>query len=406
MAIAARRVVSPDASQRHWYNTECNTASLIQAVVRNRKEPWSGRDIWNLLRLTWITNGSEHWKVLKVPALADLFRGTIQTTSDLQGSLDQLRLPPSVRRAANHGSGFVNFRTVWRNSALPWCEQNRELLSEIIAAVRGLGVNDQERIAVALTIRSLPRIPSPNDKALADPGNLLSPLIACLDPKMRFPVVNGREGVTKLLRKLHLAYSTLDDQVKGLIGIIGQFGISDALMLDVLAEDLKEITIGETIVPSEAVVGPGSTSLPTYDEAERTAVLKSRTVMYRARHDRMTNALRSVLPKTKLEAGNHQDCRYDAMALGYDGDRDLLIEAKPDHEKGDVRIAVGQLLDYRRFLPGRTGTDMAFLTITKPSQSYMNFLLDLQITVLWYEDERCLRLRGEGKAWQAIERLM
>jgi hypothetical protein len=94
------------------------------------------------------------------------------------------------------------------------------------------------------------------------------------------------------------------------------------------------------------------------------------------------------------------------MALGYDGDRDLLIEAKPGHEKGDVRIAVGQLLDYRRFLPGRTGTDMAFLTITKPSQSYLNFLLDLQITILWYEDEQCLKLRGEGKAWQAVEKLM
>lgn len=121
---------------------------------------------------------------------------------------------------------------------------------------------------------------------------------------------------------------------------------------------------------------------------------------------KMTNALRSVLPKAKLEAGTHQDCRYDAMALGYDGDRDLLIEAKPGHEKGDVRIAVGQLLDYRRFLPGRTGTDMAFLTITKPSQSYLNFLLDLQITILWYEDEQCLKLRGEGKAWQAVEKLM
>lgn len=85
--------------------------------------------------------------------------------------------------------------------------------------------------------------------------------------------------------------------------------------------------------------------------------------------------------------------------------RDLLIEAKPDPEKGAIRIAIGQLLDYRRFLDRRAATDLALLTISPPSKSHIELLEELQITADWYTDENCHRVGGTGRAWPAIREL-
>ena len=80
-----------------------------------------------------------------------------------------------------------------------------------------------------------------------------------------------------------------------------------------------------------------------------------------------------------------------------------MIEAKPDPDRGSLRIAIGQLLDYRRFLPHQAGTDLAVLTITPPPKEYMELLQDLQITVLWFADPHCGALSGDGKAWKALK---
>ena len=79
-----------------------------------------------------------------------------------------------------------------------------------------------------------------------------------------------------------------------------------------------------------------------------------------------------------------------------------MIEAKPDPDRGSLRIAIGQLLDYRRFLPHQAGTDLAILTITRPSNEYMELIHDLQITALWFADSACKALSGDGKAWKAL----
>jgi len=81
----------------------------------------------------------------------------------------------------------------------------------------------------------------------------------------------------------------------------------------------------------------------------------------------------------------------------------LLIEVKPDPDKGSIRIGIGQLLDYRRFLPHRAGTDLAILTISRPSNDYIFLLQDLQITSLWFAGEDCLVLSGDGKAWKSLQ---
>jgi len=118
----------------------------------------------------------------------------------------------------------------------------------------------------------------------------------------------------------------------------------------------------------------------------------------------MTNALKKLFANHVLIEGAEEHCRYDVVIKQYDGtNRDLLIEVKPDPDKGSIRIAIGQLLDYRRFLPHRAGTDLALLTISRPAQTYVDLMLELQISALWFDAESCQRLSGEGKVWEGLK---
>ena len=43
------------------------------------------------------------------------------------------------------------------------------------------------------------------------------------------------------------------------------------------------------------------------------------------------------------------------------------------------------------------------LTISRPSKSYCDLLLDLQISPIWFRNENCDSLEGAGKAWEALK---
>lgn len=399
--------------KKEWYQTEQNTSVLLKAIFSSHVlDNVSGDDIWNLLRLTWITKSKQepsrdHWKRLKVPALAGLWKQPVNVLSDLKTTIEAMDLPSSIAEAAVLPTGLINFRNVWRKSSIEWCRTNRNKLIALIQAGSNLGPNDQSRFDLAKQIDELPGVPSPgNTGREAGPGIILTPLIGCLDPGSRFPIINGREGVNRLLRALHLANRNLEDQVKGLINLIGQFGLSDSFMIDVLAADIVAVAPKVMVPPEpsiEACDSPRGKSLPILDAAERRAVQKSATIVYRNRHNKMTNALKKFFEKNQLIEGTEEYCRYDVLVKKYDGtNRDLLIEVKPDADKGSIRIAIGQLFDYRRFLPHRAGTDLAVLTMARPQKTFIDLLFDLQISALWFHDELCQRLSGEGKVWEGL----
>jgi hypothetical protein len=149
------------------------------------------------------------------------------------------------------------------------------------------------------------------------------------------------------------------------------------------------------------------TELPYLDEAERLATTKSQTIKYRNRRNKMTDRLKDLFANYVLKQGTSSYCHYDVLIKDYDHNgRDLLVEVKPDPDRGAIRIAVGQLLDYRCHLPNRLATDLAILTITRPPQPYSGFLFDLQITILWFTNETCRDLKGDGKSWPAIKNAM
>ena len=401
-------------SKAEWYETEKHTAALLKAVVASRVvATLSADDLWHLFRLTWITvNGQdvahEHWKRLKLPALAQLFKKTPIFLDDLRSSVRAMGLSRAVADAAVYETGIVNFRNVWRNSCRSWCSEHHRQLIEILKEASKLPSNDQRRFDLASRIDALPPIPSPRGVSGVAAAAAVTPVVACLDPSMRFPIVNGRESVKGLLRRLGLANENLEQQVKGLVNLVGQFGIQDAFMLDALADNVGTLrpTRSQDIIPAPAGEGEGS-QLPYLDEEERMATANSRTIKYRDRHDKMTNRVKDLFKNLDLKRGTDPECRYDVLVKNYDSmGRDLLIEAKPDPERGAVRIAIGQLFDYRRALPYRIGTDLAILTILRPHQSYVDLLLDLQISVLWFNSEACSAMEGEGKAWASVQKAL
>jgi len=151
------------------------------------------------------------------------------------------------------------------------------------------------------------------------------------------------------------------------------------------------------------IIRGSGTSLPQFDESEIKAAMKARTVSYRHRHNKMTNALTRLWARYKLMRGNNSDCLYDVLVENYDGKgRDLLVELKPDPDKGALRIAVGQLYDYRRYLSHRATTDLAVLTISRPSPAYLDLLRELKISALWFGNDNCKSLKGEGKVSRSV----
>ncbi len=264
---------------RSWYQTELNTSHLIRTVFGYVEgDDLSGEAIWRLLTLTWITvhDGEathSHWKKYKVPALAFLFGVEVpDVRENLSATLKQMILPENVRQAADCDTGMINYRGTWRNSSQLWCQKNVVILRTLLNRAYGLSSDDQRRFELAAEVAKLRKVPSPNGKATVGADNTLTPLLACLDPRCRFPIVNAREGVKKLLRSLELARGSLSVQVKGLVGVIGQWGIPDAFALDVLSDEVAKIgsAMQPPVIPTERGDDVGS-KLRTFDEAERKA---------------------------------------------------------------------------------------------------------------------------------------
>jgi hypothetical protein len=176
-------------------------------------------------------------------------------------------------------------------------------------------------------------------------------------------------------------------------------------MLDVFGDEI--ITRVSILKRRNAKMHQGTiheSRLRNYDEEERKAVLTSRTVTYRNRHNTMTAALDRIFSRFHPTTETSPAGRCDGIVKDYNGmARDLLIEAKPDPDKGSMRIAIGQLFDYNRYRARQAATDLAVLTITRPASDYIALLVDLGITALWFGNEGCKQISGgEGKAWSAV----
>ena len=136
----------------------------------------------------------------------------------------------------------------------------------------------------------------------------------------------------------------MSDQVRHLTRLIGQFGIKDAFMIDIFAKELTGLSLEEPAKAEVEKAPPKEVPLPKFDVDERIATTKAASVTYQNRHNKMTEALKKVLKGLELVTCYERHLQFDILVKNYDGaSSQLLIEAKPDPDKGAIRIAIGQL---------------------------------------------------------------
>ena len=61
------------------------------------------------------------------------------------------------------------------------------------------------------------------------------------------------------------------------------------------------------------------------------------------------------------------------------------MPAKSSTDRGVIRLAVGQLLDYRRNVPRPAATDLAVLLPMRPDDAIAEFLSSLGIKLVWID---------------------
>jgi hypothetical protein len=78
----------------------------------------------------------------------------------------------------------------------------------------------------------------------------------------------------------------------------------------------------------------------------------------------------------------------------FDRSTNTLFEAKGTVERGSIRMAVGQLLDYRRFI--EPAPRLAVLLATVPRQDLQEYLQSAGVELAWREGKRFKGSAGEA----------
>lgn len=387
-----------------WVDRERRTGRLIRACCTSYlgSDP-EADEIHALCKLTWITKGGDdddlpdNTASVVAPALSVITKTdlTARNPAELGRQLRDAGNPGDVVKLASRPIGFTNFYAGFRNIAGRWLQDHRSSVWSILRIVAEARTDDDVRDAYA-ALETLPPLPRPGAGDMPA-FNLLTPVLACVDPRGRSPIINSRDAVKRRLRMLSLSSASLVERYDGLKGLIGQAGIDDAFALDTASDE--QIKKAMTKVPSRP---PGRTRRPPtkllagrHDE-DLEYLRSADTISMRRRHNSMTNALRAfcVVRGLVVEEGFEQACLFDALVRDYASERHLLIEVKTEATPSMCRMAIGQLLDYRRQLHDRAAIDLAVLLPEMPSKEALNCFGYVGIKVAWFNDDMS-RIEGQ-----------
>ena len=383
----------PSTIMSDWVDRERRTARLIRACyVQYLGGSPSAGQVLALCKLTWITNGPDNTSAVVTPALSVLtgLHLTARDPSALGKELRRSGAPDDVVRPASKPVGYTNFYAGFRNIALDWIEAHQADVLAILRSVAEARNDDEVRGAYA-AVDQLPPLRRPRAGDMRAFG-LLTPILACLDPRGRAPIINGRDAVKRRLGMLGLSSASLVEQYAGLKGLIGQAGIDDAFALDraddkVIEKAMKKAGRSPPAAPGGHGRPPPKPLQGRLDE-DLEYLRSVDPITMKHRHNSMTNALLAACQAAAVvvEEGSEQTCMFDALVRAYDGgERHLLIEVKTEDSPPMCRMAVGQLLDYRRQLGDRAAIDLAVLLPGTPSQEAMDFLGYVGVKVMWLD---------------------
>lgn len=386
----------------YWAERQRRTNQLIRIITNNLFDspPITPIQIYGLCKLTWITashSGADasYIRSTKIPALSDIFNQDYSHNSlqeialELAGVLNA----PEAESLILSDTGFTNFYNAYRNTAREWIVQNHNEISPLFKSAIRLK-SDDEGSQLASAIDRLPSIAKANHDDKPMPAQyLLTPAFFALDPRLRFPLINGNSGVTNLLRLLDVKNQPLISQYHALIGLYGHGGIKDAADLDQAGHDLPHFLTIQGAPPTRQLLQQQETEghkLPLKDESDIQSLLEARTVTAKRVHNSLTNKLKSILHHYTLLEGCANRARYDVMVQNYNqGKNNLMIEVKSSIEIAHIRMAIGQLYSYWHHIYKEKYTPhLAILLPGEPDDEIKALLSWQKIGLLWIEQER------------------
>lgn len=389
-------------NERHkWLERERNTWSLVRAcfaAYMHGEKPTADK-LRALCSLTWITRGEDNTQKVTFPALCTLTGKQLDACkfSNLSGTLAKAHIPPAIVNASKNPTGFVNFRNPYRNSCLDWFGHRTREIYDLFERAYVLK-SDEDGRSIYAEIAKLDRVGYRKGSGGLHPENLLTPVIACLDPRIRCPIINGRKEVKDKFKAIGVKRSSLPEQFWALVNLIHYAGIEDAFMLDIITpEELAGVSPSTQSNKSYIKLSVKERQLEEKDENEVAVLRKASLSSYIIVHNSMTNRLQSCCKSSgrQVHDWSSKDCCFDALIKNYDGDgRDLLIEAKSSTDVAFCRMAVGQLFDYRRLLPGSATTDLAVLFPDRPGKHVRDFLGHIGIKALWFTGDKIVDASG------------
>ena len=355
--------------------------------------------LYGLCKLTWITKSHSgdnpgYVRSTKIPALASIFQRDYadKTIDEVAIDLSTLLAIP-ISQLILDQTGFTNFYNPYRNGSAEWIDNNFTKLLPLFRDAHQLS-NDDQGLMLIKKIAELPRIPKPNhDDQGMRPEYLITPAFFALDKRIRFPLINGNEGVKNLLSKLGVSNAPLEKQYQSMINLYGIGGITDATDLDQIGRDLPDFIevagkkATKTLLEKKPVAG--NVELPLKDENDIESLQDARTIKSKRIHNTLTNKLKTRLVNYTLLEGCDRRAMYDVLVKNYDeAQNDLLIEVKSSVEIAHIRMAIGQVFDYWFRTKGETDRHVAILLPASPDDETKHFLELLHVGVLWFTGEK------------------
>ena len=397
-----------------WGDRQLRTSRLIRICAAHLlRLRINAENVYGLCKLTWITNSFDatngaYIKSTKIPGLSAAF-----STNFLNTSIDRIAVEivnitgedaKAVKEVVLRGTGYTNFYKAYRNSAKHWLYDNFDKIKPLISQAYHLE-SDRQAERIMQVIADLPRIP----KGKGATGNmapefLLTPLFFSLDPRLRFPLLNGNEGVAKLLKTLKVANRPLVDKFRTVVALIGQGDIKTSIDIDRLQGDLPEFVSFDGTPPRRKKLQAASpTALDLKDEDDIKVIRKNLEATARRLHNRLTNLLVNKLNGYQLHQGNSKENMFDVLVKSFrSNEQDLLIEVKSSAAIADVRMAIGQLMDYSRQLPNCKNTRLAVLLTEAPDGHVRDLLNYLGVICLWAKnDSICTESTEIPDSWKS-----
>ncbi|HAA98799.1 MAG TPA: hypothetical protein DCL39_15400 [Alteromonas macleodii] len=383
-----------------WSNRQRITNRMVRRIAEYVFEQPSvtPRQLYGLSKLSWITNSYEggkasYIKSTKIPALGDIFDRDFTSLSlkEVSQYIALTLKDESVANIVQEHTGFTNFYKAYRNSSLAWVEENFDTLLPMYKSAFA-AKNDNDREMLIKAIQRIPGIPKANhQEQLMKAEYLLTPAFFMLDREIKFPLINGNEGVKQLLKALKVKGDDLLKQYRAMVSLYGTGGIEDAADLDQIGNDLPDFIETERTKPKKGLLQKKETknknTLPLKDEEDVEVIRKAGTIKQRKIHNQLTNMIRTVLSNYTLLEGRDNSCMFDVLVQKYNKKHDLIIEVKSSLEKPNIRMAVGQLLDYWYRLKGDEEPHIAILLPGEPDSECVKFLEWMDIGLMWFHDD-------------------